>query len=560
MRRLLPWALAGLLGLTLLPGLAAIEAIDWREARDAHVTREMLEGRDMLFPVHAGEPYFEKPLAGYGHEMLARAALRRIAPSATVRTEVAVSRAVRAALAAALALLVAMIGARCFGSRAGWLAACALASMLGLPLAARCDGTQLLAALGAWLGIASLLAVRIGRSRAPDLYRVAAYVMLGATALIGGPLSALWPLGGFLLYARLARGVTPRVSLGLGSGLLIMLGMQLPWYGLMTALHGKAFLSQIAFFPYAAETRGAWWAGPVMALSFTVVLAFPWTSLMGAAMRDAASRLRRAQPVGADASANPDHLSHALVALIFAASIPIALYPGPPLTAALPVLPGIALLCGRFLDRVLEGDIDSTHLSSATRLTAIMGAVGALLMETLGSQLPEAMMSLRLTGIALLIGSAAPLLADLRGARKLAAGLFALPIALGSPIVLGRALPELEHWLNTREAAEAMLRASPPLAPLVMPHEPPPSLRLLMPRNLIVAPTLDRLTERAGRDGRVYVAFRPSREADVARSIEAPLEILMRSPALVLARAQVLPPPRQRPDPAPTTTSESGRR
>lgn len=539
MRRLLPWALAGLLALALLPGIAAMEAIDWREARDAVVARETLDGRGLLFPVYAGEPFFEKPFAGYGHEMLTRAAARRMAPDFGERNEIAISRAVRVALAVSLALTVAMVGSRCFGGRAGWLAACALASMLGLPLAARCDGTQLLATLCAWLGIGALLAARIGRARSPDAYRMIGYIMLGAAGLTGGPMSALWPLAGFLLYARLARGSAPAEPLRVMPGLLLMLGMQLPWYGLMAALHGPAFLTQVVGFPYAAETRGAWWAGPVLALSFTVVLCFPWSSMLGAALRDAATRLRRTHALPTNSPDEPEHLAHMLVALVCVAAVPVALYDGPPLTAALPVLPGVALLCGRFLDRVLEGDIDAAHLSSATRLTAIMGATAALLMVALSSRLPEAAMSLRLTGIALLVGSSAPLLADLRGARRLAAGLFALPVALGAPLVSTRVLPELEHWLNTREACEAMLRVAPPRAPLLLTEDPPPSLRLLLPRNLIVAPNLDRLSERAARDGRAYLAFRPSRERDVARRIEAPLEILARTPALVLARAEV---------------------
>lgn len=562
MRRLLPWALAALLALTLLPGLAAIEAIDWREARDAVVSREALDGRGLLFPVYAGEPFFEKPFAAYAHEMLARAALRRIAPESSARTEVAVSRAVRVAIAAALALAVAMIGTRCFGARAGWLAACALASMLGLPLAARCDGTQLIASLCAWLGIGALLAARVGRARAPDAYRVVGYLMLGAAGLTGGPLSALWPLLGFALYARLARRSEPAVALRVVPGLLLMLGMWLPWYGLMTALHGAAFLQPLLGFPYAAETRGAWWSGPVLALSFTVVLCFPWSSLLGAALRDAATRLRRVRGAGTSAATadEPELLAHLLVALVCAAAVPVALYGGPPLTAALPVLPGVALLCGRFLDRVLDGDVHAGHLSSATRITAIMGATAALLMVALSSRLPEATMSLRLTGIALLVGSAAPLLADLRGARRLAAGLFALPVALAAPLVQARVMPELEHWLNAREAAEAMLRVAPPRAAVMLPDAPPPSLRLLLPRNLVVAPELDRLESRAARDGRVYLAFRPSRERDVARRIEAPLEILARTPALVLARAQVIPMASAALADTAAATSDSGRR
>lgn len=559
MRRLLPWALAALLALTLLPGLAAMEAIDWREARDAVVARESLDGRGLLHPTVAGEPFFEKPFAGYAPELLARLVLRRVAPGSTARTEVAVSRAVRVAIAAALALTVAVVGTRCFGARAGWLAACALASMLGLPLATRCDGSQLLATLCAWLGIGALLAARIGRSRGPDAYRAMGYLLLAAAGLTGGPLSALWPLLGFALYARLARRSEPVVALRPSLGVPLMLALLLPWYALMAAHHGAAFLVPVLGFPYAAEARGAWWSGPVLALSFTVVLCFPWSSLLGAALRDAASRLRRARSPLASGSAasEPELLAHLLVALVCAAALPVALYSGPPLTAALPVLPGVALLCGRFLDRVLDGDVHAGHLSGATRITAIMGATAALLMVALSTRLPEATMSLRLTGIALLVGSAAPLLADLRGARRLAAGLFALPVALGAPVVQARVLPELEHWLNTREAAEVMLRVAPPTASLVLPETPPPSLRLLLPRALVVSPGLTGLAACAARDGRVYLAFRPSRERDVARRLDAPLEILSRTPALVLARAPMAPPA---PQSAPATTSDSGRR
>jgi hypothetical protein len=35
-----------------------------------------------------------------------------------------------------------------------------------------------------------------------------------------------------------------------------------------------------------------------------------------------------------------------------------------------------------------------------------------------------------------------------------------------------------------------------------------------------------------------YLAFRPSRERDVARGVQTPLEILARTPTLVLARVR----------------------
>ncbi len=148
MRKLLPFALAGLLVLTLLPGLAAIEATDWREARDAQVTRESTAGKEWITPLYGREAFFEKPLTGYSHEVIAQRLMRRLVHGDTEhQTDVATSRAVRAAIAAVLALLVGVVGTRAFGSRAGWLAGCAMASTVGLPLAARADGGQLLATL-----------------------------------------------------------------------------------------------------------------------------------------------------------------------------------------------------------------------------------------------------------------------------------------------------------------------------------------------------------------------------------------------------------------------------
>jgi hypothetical protein len=50
-----------------------------------------------------------------------------------------------------------------------------------------------------------------------------------------------------------------------------------------------------------------------------------------------------------------EHVEHLLLcAHARGVALPIALYPGPPLTAALPVLPAVALLVGRFADRVLD--------------------------------------------------------------------------------------------------------------------------------------------------------------------------------------------------------------
>jgi 4-amino-4-deoxy-L-arabinose transferase-like glycosyltransferase len=540
MKRLLPLALAALLGLTLLPGLAAIEAIDVREARDAEITRESTVGKEWMTPVFAHEPFFDKPALGYAPDLFARLALRRVVPGALAdRSDIAASRAVRVALAALLAAVVALLGAQAFGVRAGWLAGCALASAIGLPLAARADGGQLLATLCAWAAIAALLEVVQGRARAPDLMRYAAWVALGLAALAGGPLPALWPVAGFGLYFALARSHRGWRDLRPGSGLLIVLAIALPWYGVMYALYRDAFLACVPWFPYAMEPRGNWLAGPLIALSYPIVLGFPWSPVLAASLSDTANRLRR---IGAAGPSESGHAASLLLCLLVAASVPIALYPHPPLTAALPALPALALLCGRFLDRVLDGDADAQLLVGATRLTAILGTALALLAAVVATRIADAAPGLRLLAAALLLASWAPLLADLAGRRGLAAALFVLPIAAGAPIVSVRVLPPLEPWLNARDVAEGMQAVAPERAPLVLLEPAPPSLRWLLPRNLVVVRDLGvPLASEAGRDGNVYVAFPPSLEHDAARTSPVPVEILMRTPTLVLARIGIAP-------------------
>ena len=540
MRRLLPFALAALLAVTLLPGLAAVEALDWREARDSTVAVESTTRREWVIPTLGHETWFEKPVAGYAHEMLAARLLRRLVPGAL--SDVACSRLARAVLAIVLALLVAMIGQRCFGARAGWLGACALASMVALPLTARADGTQLSATLCAWLAIGGFLSLANGRRDLNDVTRLLSWLGIAAAALTGGPLSALWPLAGFALYFALARTKSGWKALRPVAGAVLVAGIALPWYGVMAALHGWTFVWHAVWFPYAAESRGAWYTGPLLAFSFTLVLAFPWTPVLGAALRDATTRLRRRGANEPHDLRDEGHVASLLIALALAGAAPIVLYPGPPLTAALPAMPAIALLCGRFLDRVLDGDVDPALLTHATRLTAAVGTAGALLAVMFAPRLAEASVPLRTLGVALLLASWAPLLADLLTRRKLAAAMFALPVALGAPLLLTQVLPAIEPWLGTRPIAEAMLSVSPPDAPLVLFEPPAPSLRLLLPRNFVVpAIPATALRRCVARDGYTYFAFAPEHEHDAVRAAQAPLEVLRRSPALVLARIRVAP-------------------
>ncbi|HEY6193932.1 MAG TPA: hypothetical protein VI504_02730, partial [Candidatus Eisenbacteria bacterium] len=377
----------------------------------------------------------------------------------------------------------------------------------------------------------------------------AGWLTLGAAAITGGLLPALWPLAGFALYFALARHHAGWKVLDPVAGLLIVAGVCLPWYGIMTAIHGLPFVAHVPWFPYGSGVRGAWYTGPPLALSFVVVTSFPWTPLLAAALADAALRLRRnaARRVAA-LPLDVEHAEHLLLALALAAALPVAFYPGPPLTAALPVLPAVALLVGRFVDRVLDGAGSTTALTQATRLLAVIGSAFALAGVALSTRLPAAAPGLRTLSALVFLSAWAPLLADLRGMRRLSVALFTLPAALGAPVLHERVLPALEPWLNAHAVAEAMERTSPPYAPLVVFEPPPPSLRESLARNFIARARVDAGdSDATARDGFVYAAYRPENER-AARAALAPLrtapQVLARTPVLVLVRVRSFAPAR----------------
>jgi len=281
--RFVPLALATLCLLVFFIGLDRIAATDWREARDAEVAREIVTRREILAPIYAYEPLFEKPILGYAPEVVARL----LDPRSPLR-----SRQIRGGLAVALILLTASIGARHFGMRAAWLSALVLGSSLALPFAARADGTQLLATLLGWVTCAGLADVVFGRSAGRDLRLVVTYGALGAVLVCAGPLPALWPLGGLLLYTALARTPGAWARARPVAGLLLAAGVALPWYGAMTERYGTDFLAHAPFFPYAVETRVAWFSGVLFAPSFLVTGFFPWCALLPGAMLHAATGWR----------------------------------------------------------------------------------------------------------------------------------------------------------------------------------------------------------------------------------------------------------------------------
>jgi len=541
--RLAPFVLAALCALVLFTGLDRVGVLDEREARDAQVARELCQHREILTPLYGARPLYEKPTPAYALEALT------YGPAGDSPLT---SRRLRATLAVMLVLITGVAGARHFGARAGLLAGGVLATMVALPLAARGDGTQLLGSLFAWIGCEGLADVVFGRARGRDLRLVVTYAALAAALACAGPLSALWPLGGLALFLALARDREAWRRARPLAGLAILLGVALPWYGPMIERHGAAFLARAPFFPYAVGPPMPGLAGAVLALPFLVVGCFPWSALLPDAMVHAATWWRSRLPLLRIGPAGPElpaaraiererreeGAAHFFIACLAAALVPVVLYPARPLTVVLPAAPAAALLCGRLLDHLLEDPQRLGRALTRSALTlALAGSAAAVAFAVLATRVSDAAPELRLLATVLLLAAWAPFLADLLRRRRLAALLMTLPVAVGMPIAALRVLPAMEDWLNARTAAHAFAAVAPPRAVLATVGPPPPSLRFYAGHDLLaVRPEPGSLRELRAADGMTYLAFAPHREREVARSVGVPLEILTRTPTLVMAR------------------------
>ena len=559
--RALPLVFAVLCASVLFVGLDRVGYLDQREARDAEIARELIASREVLTPLYGMRPFLDKAIPAYALEAAASRAGERAAER---------SRQARAALAVVLLLVVASIGGEHFGARAGWFAACAGATTLALPLAARTDTAQLGGTLLSWLAVAGFADAAFGRRSGREARLVVSWGALAAALMISGPLAVLWPIGAVALYSRLSRdrGLISRIRPI--AGLALVAGIGLPWYGALTERYGAAFLAHAPFFPYAEQPRGAWYAGPALALSLFVAGLFPWSAMLPGAILQAATgwrapgRARRAAALGGEApgsaktagepAARPapdpvsresreEHAAHFFIACLIAALVPLALWPSPPMSAVLPLVPAAALLCGRFLDHAFE---DASRLAAQVARAALMlglaGTAGGLMLVLLSRATPEPAPAIRLVAVVLFGASWLPFLASFARRAALAAALFVLPVAAGAPLVSLRLLPAMERWFSSADIAAAMTASAPPHATLILLGPDSPTLRLALRRNIVVAPNLaTALRDYRAEDGAAYLAFRSLRERDVARAANAPLEVLLRSPTLVLARVRPAP-------------------
>jgi 4-amino-4-deoxy-L-arabinose transferase-like glycosyltransferase len=514
-------AFIGLALLALAALFVGLDRPDWmdeREARDGAVAQQLMQLHEAITPTLDGTPRFEKPLLGYTIEF-AGLSLTPASPAA--------SRALRSALAVLLVGLTVAIGRRRMGARAGWLAGAVLATSLALPLAARTDGTQLLATSLAWLGWAVLAGARLEPQR-PRHFTLA-YGALALAFLVAGPVPALWPL----VAVELGGGTVPRVRLHRTAGLLLILGLALPWYGAMVERHGMPFALALPAFPYGGGSGVPWYTHPARLLGFLVVGSYPWSTMLPVAA------LYRWTP-GAVGSASAVATRQLLVALAIALAT-MLFAPALPLPAVLPALPAAALLLASLLEGLFADErLAVRAIGQAAWLAAGGGTIAAILLEIVSRRLGVGASALRLLAAFTLVSAWGPALASFLGRSRALPALFAAQVALGTPLVLGRVLPALEGYVSAAPVAAAMNGVTTPVTPLLLVEPPPASLRLGLGRHFIVPAGLAAaMRALQGDGGWAYVAYPPRRESEVARAASpAPLEILLRTPALVLARVR----------------------
>ena len=540
--------LAVVAALVLFTGLGAVGFLDERETRNLAVVAPVPDEIERLTPLLGGEPLHERPLLGYALDLLG---------ARFPGTDPTGPRAVRGLAALALVAVTGALGGRRFGARAGWLAAVVLLTSVGTPVAARTDGPQLLGSLFDWIACAAFMEAVFGTDTRHDGALIVAWGALGCALLVAGPLSAAWPLGGLAFYFALARRGGAWRRLEPAWGVLIVVGLALPWYGAMTELHRGRFITQVPWFPYAGPPHAGWLRAPLVAVSLLLAAAFPWCAWLPGSLAHADAWWRSPAPRSprTDAeSAGPgmvltaveeqmrfESQAHLLIAWLVCATATLALYPQPPLSAALAALPAVALLTGRLLDHVLERpERVRGAVAGAAYTLMLVGVPLAVIAAMSAGRVPWAASPIRLVAVVTLIGVVAPFLALFTGRPRLSACLFALPVAIGTPLVSFALLPPLEDALDTRHVAAVMERVSPRDAAVLLIEPPPSSLRLYLWRNLVVADTLaSELPRVRAADGFTYLMFRAARESEAEREAGVPLEILARTPGMVLARARV---------------------
>jgi 4-amino-4-deoxy-L-arabinose transferase-like glycosyltransferase len=268
--RWLYWGLAGLLSLVWLATLASRPLFNPDEGRYAEIPREMLDGGDWIIPHLNGLDYIEKPPLQYW----ATAATYRLLGVSEFS-----ARLYTALTALATVVLIGFLGARLWGSGAGWRAAAVLSGMFMFVILGQLMTLDM--SLSFWM-TASLAGFLLAQhsGAAQRRWMLFAWVTAALGVLTKGLVAAAIPAAVLVIYSLCARDYTPWRKLQLRWGLPLFLLITVPWHWLAAHRlndflqfffireHFARFLTPIA------ERQEPWWFFSWVFLAGTV----PWTA------------------------------------------------------------------------------------------------------------------------------------------------------------------------------------------------------------------------------------------------------------------------------------------
>lgn len=264
------------------PGL-----FDADEPAYAQAAREMLGTGDWVTPHFNGQPRFDKPILFYWLITL------------TYRVFGVTEFAVRfwSALAAViLVLVIARAARRWFGSPADLLAGLAFMTNLLTALLARAAVTDMLLTLFVTLAILAGVEALSDSPERGRRWAMMGWAAMGLAVLVKGPVGLVIPgmaLGGALLVLReLRRGL---IRLLPWQGLALFAAITIPWYVLVLAANGWAFVQGFVIKHHVTRYTGVisshagplWFYLPVALVGF-----FPWSGFLPRAIWQAGAVAR----------------------------------------------------------------------------------------------------------------------------------------------------------------------------------------------------------------------------------------------------------------------------
>jgi len=369
----LPWLLVGVCAITLFAGLGTTALWEPDEPRFAEATRQMLLRHDYVTPWFNDRPRFEKPILLYWLQLPFFALFG--ATEAAARTPAALAGLV--AVLATFGIARAMVSAR-----AGVLAGAALATTLRFVLYSRQGLTDLpvtaAVACAIW-AMTRALALDDHRGRR---FACVAWIFVAAAILLKGPVGLfapiVWTVWAFQSGGRAAVARTRPIAGAALAGVLA-----LPWFGVMYALHGRAFLDVALGYEVVARyldqdfpgrDRGFlyyWsvWLGDGMPWSLFLIPAFLWMYMRRKSISDGEASAMWLAGIW-------------FLAVLFLFSFSSYKLPH----YILPAYPAMALAIGVFLNAAVEDRAPRILWRIPAALSAVALAVGAVLLWLLLSR------------------------------------------------------------------------------------------------------------------------------------------------------------------------------